>query len=311
MNIPLSLNLSELLDQLIIPNGDDLKQAQRIFHGRGHAYKDLNHITIDWLKPLLLITLFAPVGKDDLAVLAKELCNRFKQCESIQVQHRYESSWLVECIFGKSVNQLNIYESNLRYKLDIKSGMNTGLFLDMKNGREWVRLNSKSKRVLNLFSYTCGFSVVAADGGAKSVFNIDMSSPFLNTGRENHRLNKQALDSIRFDKLNILKSFGRIKKHGPYDLIICDPPTLQKGSFDIVRDYPKMIRRFVEFLSKNGVLYLCINTPHIGELTGKVFLVNIMKENAPDFSLIDEIRPPKVYKETQDKGTKILIFRQI
>ncbi len=311
MSTPLPLNLSELLDNLVLPNNDDIEQAQRVFHGRGHAYKDLNHITIDWLKPLLLITLFDPVYKADLSNLAEQLRSRFQQCKSIQVQHRYQPSWLVECLFGEPINQLDIIESNLRYKLDIKSGANTGLFLDMKNGRDWVRTHSQNKRVLNLFAYTCGFSIAAAAGDAKSVFNIDMSSPFLNTGRENHRLNKQSLEAIRFDKLNILKSFGRIKKHGPYDLIICDPPTFQKGSIDIVRDYPKLIRRFIEFISEDGVLLLCINTPHIGSLTGKEFLLEAMQENAPDFRLIDEIKPPAVYKETQGKGTKILIFKQV
>jgi len=307
----LPLNLSELLENLVLPNNDEIEQAQRIFHGRGHAYKDLNHITIDWLKPLLLITLFAPVSKDDLTSLAKQLINRFEHCESIQVQHRYQPSWLVEYIFGDPIHHLDILESSLRYKLEIKSGVNTGLFLDMKNGRDWVKTHSQNKRVLNLFAYTCGFSIAAAAGGAKSVFNIDMSSPFLNTGRENHRLNQQSLENIRFDKLNILKSFGRIKKQAPYDLIICDPPTFQKGSVDITRDYPKLIRRFIEFISDDGILFLCINTPHIGSLTGKAFLLKTMQENASDFKLVDEVKPPDVYKETQGKGTKILIFKAI
>ncbi len=308
MNAPLPLNFSTLFTNLSVPVEGKFEQAQRLFHGRGHAYKDLNHITIDWLKPVLLITLFAPLSKTDLTQLANELKTRFYQCTSIQVQHRYETSWVFETIYGDSIHQLDILEGELKYKLTFKSGANTGLFLDMKNGRDWVKENSNNKQILNLFSYTCGFSVAALAGGAKSVFNIDMSSPFLNTGRENHRLNEQALDKIRFEKLNILKSFGRINKRGPYDLIICDPPTFQKGSIDLVRDYPKMIRRFVEFLNKDGLLFLCINTPHLGSLTGVDFLSNMMKENAPNFKLIDEIKPPEVYNDVQDKGTKVLIF---
>lgn len=303
------LNSPELLDNIVIPNLNQLEEAQRIFHGRGHAYTDLNHITIDWLKPLLLITIFAPIKKDDLSTLGEQLKEIFPLSESIQVQHRYLSSWFVECIFGNPINQLEIIENNLKYKLEIKSGVNTGLFLDMKNGRDWVCNNSKNLRVLNLFSYTCGFSIAAVAGGAKSVFNIDMSSPFLSVGRENHLLNGHSLAAIRFKKLNILKSFGRIKKHGPYDLIICDPPTFQKGSIDLVRDYPKLIRRLIEYISEDGKLVLCINTPHIGLLTGKEFLLKAVQEYAPNLTLIEEIKPPKVYKETQDKGTKILVFQ--
>lgn len=309
MNTPQPLNLTELLDNLVIPKGNNLTEAQRLFHGRGHAYHDLNHITVDWLKPLLLITLFAPVSKSDLKILTVELANRFDQCKSILVQHRYQSVWKVECLYGEEISQLEITENNLLYKLEIKSGVNTGLFLDMRNGRDWVQKNSKNLRVLNLFSYTCGFSVAAAEGGAKSIFNIDLSRPFLNTGRENHRLNQHSLESIRFEKLDILKSFGRIKRHAPYDLIICDPPTYQKGSIDLVRDYPKLIRRFIEFTNNNAYLLLCINTPHIGPMTGKEFLLDTVKKYAPSINYIDEIKPPEVYKETQGKGTKVLLFR--
>jgi len=309
MNNSLPLNLFHLIDNLTLPNSDQTDQAQRIFHGRGHAYTDLNHITIDCLKPLILITLFAPVSDSDLKRLASVLNIQLPYCKSIQVQHRYQKSWLVTSIFGDPISNLEIIENNLRYQLTIKSGVNTGLFLDMKNGRDWVQKHSQNKRILNLFSYTCGFSVAATAGNAKSVYNIDMSSPFLKTGRENHRLNKQSLSSIRFEKLNIFKSFGRIKRRGPYDLIICDPPTFQKNSIDITRDYPKLIRHFMDFISDNGILFLCINTPHIGALTGREFLLKAMFENAPQFNLTDEIKPPDVYKETQGKGTKILIFK--
>lgn len=309
MNTPIPLNLSELLNYLQIPKANQLAEAQRIFHGRGHAYKNLNHITIDWIQPLLLITLFAPIIQKDLECLAKELKQKFFLCKSIQVQHRYQATWLVECIYGKSINQLEITENKLRYKLKIKSGENTGLFLDMKNGREWVQKNSEHRRVLNLFSYTCGFSIAATAGCAKSVYNIDMRSTFLQTGRENHRLNNHSLESIRFEKLNIFKSFGRIKKHAPYDLIICDPPTFQKGSVDLTRDYPKLVRRLVDFTSDDAYLFLCINTPHIGSFTGKEFLLDTVEKNAPNLTLVDEIKSPTVYKDTQDKGTKILIFK--
>ena len=303
------LKITRLIENLVIPETQYIKEAQRIFHGRGHAYQDLSHINLDWMQPLILVTLFAPVADKDLQQLCIELKKKFEHCKSIQVQHRYQSNWVVECIYGEEISQLQILENTLHYNLEIKSGVNTGLFLDMRNGRDWVQKNSKNVRVLNLFSYTCGFSVAAAGGGAKSIFNIDISRPFLNRGRENHHINQHSLDSIRFEKLNILKSFGRIKRHAPYDLIICDPPTFQKGSIDIVRDYPKLIRRCIEFMSDNAMLFLCINSPHIGAFTGKEFLLDAVRKNAPNINLIKEIKPPDVFKETQGKGSQVLIFK--
>ena len=175
----------------------------------------------------------------------------------------------------------------------------------MKNGREWVQAHSNNKRVLNLFSYTCGFSVAAIAGNAASVLNVDMSSPALNVGRDNHRLNQQPCDTVKFEKLNIFKSFSRLKKRGPFDLLICDPPTFQKGSVDIKKDYPKILRRLDTFMAANSTLILCLNAPELG----RGFLIEHMMELAPKYKFIEEIRPPEVYVEAEGKGLNVLCFK--
>ncbi|MEE9445661.1 MAG: class I SAM-dependent methyltransferase, partial [Cocleimonas sp.] len=236
--------ITDLLKHLQLPSGAlELTQAQRLFHGRGHAFEKLEHVSIDWLSPVILITLFAPESVPDIKELADELLLLLPSCESIQLQHRYELSGPIDVIWGKEVSELAIDESGLKYHIQLGKSRNTGLFLDMKNGRDWVRSEAKNKRVLNLFAYTCGFSVASIAGGAHSILNVDMSSPALNIGRDNHRLNQQSLSQVKFEKLNILKSFGRLKKRGPFDLLICDPPTFQKGSVNIIKDYPKIMKR--------------------------------------------------------------------
>jgi 23S rRNA (cytosine1962-C5)-methyltransferase len=132
-----------------------------------------------------------------------------------------------------------------------------------------------------------------------------MSSPALNVGRVNHRLNNHDLNKVKFEKLNIFKSFGRLKKRGSFDLLICDPPTLQKGSVDIERDYPKIMRRLDEFMSSNSTLVLCLNAPELG----RDFLIGNMRIHAPKYDYIEELKPPEVYCESQDKGLKVLLFR--
>ncbi len=296
---------SQLINLLHIPKSSrDLSQAQRLFHGRGHAYKGLEHITIDWLPPVILITLFSPESNDNINKLTTQLKQCFPLCESIQLQHRYQQLGPIDTLWGKQINRLIIQENNLLFQLQLGKSRNTGLFLDMKNGREWVKNNSKDKRVLNLFAYTCGFSIAAIAGRAKSVLNIDSSSPALEIGRINHHLNKQALNHVRFEKLNIFKSFGRIKKRGPFDLLICDPPTFQKGSIDIAKDYPKIIRRLTDFMAPGGTLMLCLNAPELN----REFLSNMIDCYAPHFQYVEEIRPPDVYQEAQNKGLIVLIY---
>ena len=280
------------------------QEAQRLFHGRGHAFDGLHHVTVDWLPPLVLITLFAPESSQGIEKLADQLLHFLPECNSIQLQHRYKLHGPIEVIRGEALEQLNVEENGLKYQLQLGKSRNIGLFLDMSNGREWVQRHSQGKRVLNLFAYSCGFSVAAIAGEAKTVLNVDMSSAALNVGRVNHRLNQQALGAVKFEKLNIFKSFGRLKKRGPFDLLICDPPTLQKGSVDIERDYPKIMRRLDEFMVPNATLVLCLNAPELG----REFLIDNMAAFAPKYRFITDIKPPPVYIDAEGKGLKVLVF---
>ena len=295
--------LSQLQKYLKFPQ--DPEQAQRLFHGRGHAYQGLHHVTVDWLPPVALITLFATEPASEIEALADFLLAILPDCKSVQLQHRNQLSAPIDVIRGNTIQQLTIHEDNLLFNISLGKARNTGLFLDMANGRNWVQQNSQDKRVLNLFAYTCGFSVAAVAGNAKSVLNVDMSSAALNVGRENHRLNQQPLEQVRFEKLNIFNSFGRFKKRGPFDLLICDPPTLQKGSIDISRDYPKILRRLDQFMAPGSTLLLCLNAPDLG----RHFLIEYMAELAPHYVLVDEIKPPEVFVEAEEKGLKILCFK--
>jgi 23S rRNA (cytosine1962-C5)-methyltransferase len=300
-------DLLQLTSHLYIPtNPQELLQAQRLFHGRGHAYNGLHHVTIDWLPPVALITLFTPEPNTQIAALADYLLTQLPSCKSVQVQHRHKLSGPIDIVRGETITQLVITENNLQFNLSLGQSRNTGLFLDMKNGRRWIEKHAQDKRILNLFAYTCGFSVAAIAGHAKSVLNIDMSSAALNVGRENHRLNQHSLAQVRFEKLDIFKSFSRFKKRGPFDLLICDPPTLQKGSVDIARDYPKILRRLDQFMATNATLMLCLNAPELK----RDFLLSHMAELAPTYQYIEEIKPPAVYAEAEDKGLKVLCFKK-
>lgn len=300
--------LIQVLENLSLPQTpEEQLQAQRLFHGRGKAYDGLHHVTVDWLPPIALITLFAPEPNEEVEKLADKLLELLPTCESVQLQHRYKSHGPIDVIRGEEIQTLAIQEDDLKFHISLGKARNTGLFLDMSNGRRWVQQQSAGKRVLNLFAYTCGFSVAAIEGGATAVVNVDMSGAALSVGRENHRLNNHPLDKVRYEKLNIFKSFGRLKKRGPFDLLICDPPTFQKGSVDIVRDYPKIFRRLNEFMAPGGTLMLCLNAPELS----RDFLIDNMMVHAPEYERVEEIKPPKVYAEAESKGLKVLVFKAL
>src|SRR3546814_19144674 len=99
----------------------------------------------------------------------------------------------------------------------------------MRYVRRWVQGNAQGKRVLNLFAYTCGFSVAEIAGGAEHVVNLDMSSAALTRGRENPRLNGHDLSRVSFLGHDLFKSWGKVRKLGRYDLIIIDPRSEEHG----------------------------------------------------------------------------------
>lgn len=284
----------------------DFNECQRLFHGRGHAYPELTHVNVDWLPPVILITLYQEVESTWLIEQAQQLFDLTPQVKSVQVQHRCRPKAPVELLLGDTISSTIVQESALSYHIELGKAQNTGLFLDMKNGRDWVQKHAKDKNVLNLFSYTCAFSVAAIAGQAKQVVNIDLSKSSLAKGRENHRINKQSTNNVVFQGVDIFKSYGRLKKYFPYDLLISDPPSFQKGSVNIERDYVKIIRRIPQLMSPNGLVMLCLNSPDLNEQ----FLFDCVERECPECEFIEQIKPAEVFKEAHEgKGLKVLIFR--
>lgn len=286
----------------------DFTNCQRLFHGRGHAYENLSHVNVDWLSPVVLITLYQAVDETWLLAQAKALKLLVSDCQSVQVQRRYEKFSPTQVLLGEAVDKTVVTENNLSYHIEFGKAQNSGLFLDMSNGRTWVKAHAKDLNVLNLFAYTCAFSVAAAAGGASKVVNIDLSKASLSKGRENHQLNQLAKrdgKKIIFEGLDIFKSNSRIKKYGKYDLLICDPPSFQKGSVNIARDYAKIIRRVPQWMNTGAKLMLCLNSPDLDES----FLLAEVARECPDCIFEEQLANPEVFKEAhKGKGLKVLIF---
>lgn len=303
------MNLLSIIEHIDFNSlaGEGINECQRLFHGRGHCYEGMEHISVDWLAPVILITLYKEESGEALLPLAEAMIERISQCRSVQVQYRCRAGAPMEVLSGEEITEAIVTENGLKYHIQLGKSQNTGLFLDMANGRSWVREHAKNKRVVNLFSYTCAFSVAALAGGASYVVNFDNNKSVLKKGRENHRINEVDVRSANFEHMNILKSFGRLKKHGPYDLLICDPPSFQKGSVDIRTDYRKILKRLAEFMQPNSQLMLCLNSPDLSE----DFLLDMVMEECPDYKFVESIPNPDVYKEAMaGKGLKVLIFER-
>lgn len=287
-------------------------EARRLFHGRGRRWPGLEHVTVDWLSDVVLLCLFREPEAEQLEALQRMLLElaaspawQASPAQHLLLQHRYRIDSGTDYLVGEPIDSTVINESGLRFLLDFGRKQNTGLFLDMRLGRDWVREHSAGKCVLNLFAYTCGFSVAAIAGGAEKVVNLDMARAALSRGRDNHRLNGHDLSRVEFLGHELFKSWGKVKKGGPYDLVIIDPPSFQKGSFVLTQDYAKVLRRLPELLSEQGVVLACVNDPAIAP----GYLIAEMAREAPDLRFVERLdNPPEFADIDPDAGLKALVF---
>ncbi|APW42716.1 class I SAM-dependent methyltransferase [Rhodoferax saidenbachensis] len=287
--------------------------AQRIFHGRGGMYPGCEHWVLDAFPPVWVLTSFEPSTEEELAAVHTALAQRLEQLAPGQTLN-----WVYQCrskgqtetrlMAGEVPTPHVVTESGARYLLHLLKGQNHGFFPDMAEGRRWVRThvaNQPGARVLNLFAYTCAFSVVALQAGAKQVVNVDMSHGAITIGQQNHQLNGLRAGAS-FLPHDIFSTWGKITRGGPYDLIIVDPPSYQKGSFVATKDYARLMRRLPDLLMHGGHVLLCLNAPELG--VG--FLRDAMQELAPELSFVERVSNPSVFADvSEDRALKVLVYR--
>ncbi|WP_165728185.1 class I SAM-dependent methyltransferase [Pseudoalteromonas sp. 31A1] len=283
----------------------------RVFHGRGHSVEALSHINLDFYPPSLFLVSYDEIYEQTLSELTDVVWqwaqkNQPELISSLVYQQRAGVQSQNTVVYGQLPNPHVVTENGIRFLVDLQSRQNTGIFPDMRSGREFVMANSKHGKVLNLFSYTCGFSLAAMQGGADHVMNMDMSKGVLKVGKQNHQLNGFER-GVSFLPHDILKSFGKLKKAAPFDLIIVDPPSFQKGSFILTKDYQKVLRRLPELLCDTTQLLLCANSPELSEEAFKA-LINEHTQGAIEF--VERLAPTERFIEVDsDRSLKALIYK--
>lgn len=164
---------------------------------------------------------------------------------------------------GNAKEFFNVLEYGIKFKVNLRDYLDTGLFLDHRETRRLVASMAPGKRLLNLFAYTCSFSVHAALAGAALTKSVDLSNTYTEWGRDNFHLN--ALPSqknliIREDCLKFL-----LEERDIYDLIVIDPPTISRSKkmerlFDVQLDYISLIKKALKLLSIGGTLFFSTNS---------------------------------------------------
>src|SRR5436853_5116886 len=145
--------------------------------------------------------------------------------------------------------QTVVIENRLKFGIDFGAGYSVGLFIDQRQNRRFVG-QTKPKRLLNCFAYTCSFSVAAGSVGAQTV-NVDLSKKSLARGRQNFVLNSLPTNDHRFIADDVLSVLPRMARKGEkFDMIILDPPTFSRShrgkTFHVERDFEDLLSSALE-----------------------------------------------------------------
>ncbi len=216
-------------------------------------------------------------------------------------------------ILGAPRAEVVVLEHGIQFLIRPGSDLSVGLFSDMRPTRGWLRhyLAQKSAgKVLNTFSYTCGFGVVAALEG-HSCKNLDASRKVLEWGMENYRLNGLEPDPLDFIYGDVFDWLSRFAKRGErFDTLILDPPSFARGKTGIFRvqsNYNDLVRQALHCLNPGGILLACTN--HTG-LPSSEFASQI-RQGARGFPLehIQDLSAGLDYFSLEESHLKVRVYR--
>lgn len=165
------------------------------------------------------------------------------------------------------VELVPFFENGLHFFADVGAGQKTGFFLDQRDNRRRLAALAPGRTVLNLFSYSGGFSVAALAAGASRAVDVDSSEAALELARENRRANGLPVSGEDFARADVFDDVRRRAAAGEqWDVVVCDPPGFAKKRGDVAaaaRGYKDVNRLAMTLVRPGGILLTCSCSGHV------------------------------------------------
>ncbi|MCK4503622.1 MAG: class I SAM-dependent rRNA methyltransferase [Desulfuromonadales bacterium] len=239
--------------------------AFRWLNGEGDG---LPGVTVDCYGDYLMLQLFTPAWDLHLQPLLAALQQVFQPIgiyrklrpqETRALEAKKRNKEYSRIVSGSSASvPLQVTENGLNFLVDLREGLNTGLFPDQRRNRQELMQRVAGKRVLNLFAFTGAFSVAAAAAGAKKVTSVDVSAKYLEVARQNFAVNRLNSKRHEFIVSDVFAELGRMQsQQRRFDVILFDPPsfsTTSKSRFSTHGGTSKLVAATLPLLETGGLL---------------------------------------------------------
>lgn len=198
--------------------------------------------------------------------IAEKIRAEFPQIGCVYFKRRNDDEEKGVELIGKLPEQTEFKENGLLFSSNIRDAAKTGFFLDQRDNRALVGRFSKDADVLNLFSYTGGFSIFAAAGGARRVTSVDISKPAIEAVKRNFEINKLTTEhrDVATDAFEFVEQ--EIAQKRKYDLVITDPPSFapnEKSVPQATAGYTKIFSQSIRLVHENGLFAASSCSSHI------------------------------------------------
>ncbi len=297
----------------------------RLVNGAGDG---LLGLTIDRFAGVLVVSLYEEVSSQLETSLLETIASVFeprsiylkrrpKEARVVANTHRAELAPNIAA-WGIETPEVDVIESGMRFLIRPGGDLSVGVFLDMRETRSWLAQNIGSRRVLNCFSYTCGFGLAASLGGSSRLVNVDLSRKVLDWGQENYRLNNlepRDMDFISGDTFDWFKRFAR--RNDTFEAIILDPPsfaTSQRTRFSAANHYDQLVEEAAGLLEPGGLLLACCNSAKLSRLQFKKAIERGLKQAKRGYNLVKSLGQSSLdfpVPETEEAPLKVFALEVV
>jgi 23S rRNA (cytosine1962-C5)-methyltransferase len=245
-------------DLLRLPEVTD---AYRICHAEGDG---LSGLIVDRLGPVLSIEVFS---RGFFKILEKVKAWLLELFPGLRFSVRADAA--IAEIEGfrlpapGAVEGVVVREHGVEFRVDFEHGHKTGFFCDQRDNRAAAARLAGGREVLDLCTYTGGFAISAAKGGAKRVVAVDLDEKALEVARRNGRLNRVKVDFLHADLFNFLR-----QTREKFGFVILDPAKMAREPEDLPkarRAYHDMNTLAMKAVAPGGLLLSCSCTGRVGE----------------------------------------------